>query len=92
MTHAVKVYDIQHAVIDNLQFMMGHNENSSVDRFSKQDHVIAQLRKFATNANCHITLVIHPKKVSSILKYLPVFFLPKTDSYCDSNLDLLECF
>ncbi|XP_010173402.1 twinkle protein, mitochondrial [Antrostomus carolinensis] len=61
MQHAVYMYDITHVVIDNLQFMMGH-ENLSVDRLAAQDYVVGAFRKFATDNTCHITLVIHPRK------------------------------
>ncbi|KAK7088065.1 hypothetical protein V1264_022035 [Littorina saxatilis] len=60
MSHAVYVHDIAHVVVDNLQFMMGTGEWA--DRFSKQDAFISAFRKFATNMNCHVTLVIHPRK------------------------------
>lgn len=43
--------------------MMGHSENdNSLDRFHKQDSIIGAFRNFATTANCHVTLVIHPRK------------------------------
>uniref|UniRef100_A0A4W3GV35 Twinkle protein, mitochondrial-like n=1 Tax=Callorhinchus milii TaxID=7868 RepID=A0A4W3GV35_CALMI len=61
MQHAVYMYDISHIVIDNLQFMMGQ-EYLSVDKFSAQDFMIGTFRKFATVNNCHVTLVIHPRK------------------------------
>ena len=62
MSHAVYVHDIAHVIVDNLQFMMGTDSNIS-DRFMRQEHIISAFRKFATNMNCHITLVIHPRKV-----------------------------
>jgi len=34
-------------------------------RFSQQDMIIGKLRKFATNFDCHVTIVIHPRKVKS---------------------------
>ncbi|EHH64954.1 twinkle mtDNA helicase isoform X1 [Macaca thibetana thibetana] len=61
MQHAVYVYDICHVVIDNLQFMMGH-EQLSTDRIAAQDYIVGVFRKFATDNNCHVTLVIHPRK------------------------------
>uniref|UniRef100_A0A8B9P751 Twinkle mtDNA helicase n=1 Tax=Apteryx owenii TaxID=8824 RepID=A0A8B9P751_APTOW len=61
MQHAVYMYDITHVVIDNLQFMMGH-EHLSVDRLAVQDYIVGAFRKFATDNTCHITLVIHPRK------------------------------
>ncbi|XP_010194648.2 twinkle mtDNA helicase [Colius striatus] len=61
MQHAVYMYDITHVVVDNLQFMMGH-EHLSVDRIAAQDYIVGAFRKFATDNACHITLVIHPRK------------------------------
>ncbi|XP_019411585.1 PREDICTED: twinkle protein, mitochondrial [Crocodylus porosus] len=61
MLHAVYMYDIAHIVIDNLQFMMGH-EQLSADRLACQDHIVGTFRKFATDNSCHVTLVIHPRK------------------------------
>lgn len=66
MSHAVYVQDISHIVIDNLQFMMGtsSDSNGSLDRFHRQDQIIGSFRRFATDNNVHITLVIHPRKVA----------------------------
>lgn len=63
MAHAVYVHDISHVIVDNLQFMMGidYNENN---RFIRQDHIVSSFRNFATEKNCHVTLIIHPKKVN----------------------------
>ncbi|XP_021059459.1 twinkle protein, mitochondrial isoform X1 [Mus pahari] len=61
MQHAVYVYDVCHVVIDNLQFMMGH-EQLSADRIAAQDYIVGAFRKFATDNSCHVTLVIHPRK------------------------------
>lgn len=63
LEHAQYVYDIGHVIIDTVQFMMGVSEDSSgVDRFWRQDNIIAAFRSFATLHNCHVTLVIHPRK------------------------------
>jgi twinkle protein len=69
MSHAVYVHDIQHVIVDNLQFMMGTSgfDRGKMDRFLIQDEIISAFRKFATHMNCHITLVIHPRKVSGCL-------------------------
>uniref|UniRef100_A0A8D0GW65 Twinkle mtDNA helicase n=1 Tax=Sphenodon punctatus TaxID=8508 RepID=A0A8D0GW65_SPHPU len=61
MQHSVYMYDISHVVIDNLQFMMGH-EQLMMDRLAVQDYVVGAFRKFATDNNCHVTLIIHPRK------------------------------
>lgn len=43
--------------------MLGVSENEKhFDRFAKQDAVVASFRQFATRKNCHVTLVIHPRK------------------------------
>lgn len=60
MSTAVYLYDISHAIIDNIQFMMGTGRN--MDRFYTQDLIIQKLREFATLHNVHLTLVIHPRK------------------------------
>lgn len=63
--HTQYVHDINHVIIDNLQFMMGTSgESRYLDRFWMQDEVIAALRTFATRRNCHVSLVVHPRKVS----------------------------
>ena len=62
MSNAVAIHNIQHVVIDNLQFMMGMDYDNG-DRFFKQDTLIHRFRKFATNNRCHVTVVIHPRKV-----------------------------
>uniref|UniRef100_A0A8C5R2T6 Twinkle mtDNA helicase n=1 Tax=Leptobrachium leishanense TaxID=445787 RepID=A0A8C5R2T6_9ANUR len=61
MQHAVYMYDINHVIIDNLQFMMGQ-ENLFTDKFALQDYMVGAFRKFSTDNNCHVTLVIHPRK------------------------------
>jgi len=67
MSHAVYVHDIAHVIVDNLQFMLGvdasPSSSAALDRFYRQDVVISAFRKFATMMNCHVTLVIHPRKV-----------------------------
>lgn len=61
MRQAAYVHDIQHIVIDNLQFMMGAM-NQSNDRFMVQDLLISEFRRFASAENVHVTVVIHPRK------------------------------
>ncbi|XP_077302693.1 mitochondrial DNA helicase [Arctopsyche grandis] len=62
--HATYVHDIAHVVIDNVQFMLGIGDEPSKhsERFWRQDAVIAAFRTFATKTNCHVTLVMHPRK------------------------------
>lgn len=62
--HAQYIHDIHHVIIDNVQFMMGTSDEAKhMDRFWRQDAIIAAFRTFATKKNCHVTLVIHPRKV-----------------------------
>lgn len=50
-------------MIDNVQFMMGMSDEAKhMDRFWKQDTIIGAFRTFATKKNCHVTLVVHPRK------------------------------
>lgn len=63
MHQAVKDHQIQHIILDNLQFMLsGQYSNGAFDKFDLTDRTVAALRSFATNRNVHITLVIHPRK------------------------------
>ncbi|XP_052798288.1 twinkle mtDNA helicase-like [Mya arenaria] len=62
MTQAVYIHDISHVVIDNLQFMMGM-DYTEFNRWIKQDLVVSMFRQFATEKNCHVTLILHPRKV-----------------------------
>lgn len=64
MAHAVYVYDIQHVIVDNLQFMLGASPHTSMDFYAIQNMAVAEFRKFASARNVHITLVMHPRKVS----------------------------
>jgi len=70
MEYAVYKDDVQHVFIDNLQFMMPRDPNkgrapqnsSGFERFELQDRVIDRLRRFATEHNVCVFLVIHPRK------------------------------
>ena len=63
MEYAVYVNDCQHIILDNMQFMISRqNSNSTFDKFDVQDVAIEKFRKFATDRNVHITLVMHPRK------------------------------
>lgn len=61
--HARYMHDIAHVVVDNVQFMLGLGEERDGDRYHRQDAVIAAFRTFATARHCHVTLVMHPRKV-----------------------------
>lgn len=60
MEYADYQFDVKHTILDNLQFMTDDNSNN---KFNAMDEVISKIRKFATQKNHHITLVIHPRKV-----------------------------
>lgn len=62
MDYACYVYDVQHVVLDNLQFMLSGQGTRFNDRFAIQDVAIKAFRDFASKRNIHITLVIHPRK------------------------------
>ena len=63
MEYAVYVHDVEHIILDNLQFMISRNSlNKSFDKFDIQDIAIEKFRKFATDRNVHVTLVVHPRK------------------------------
>ena len=65
MDYAVYMHDVQHVVLDNLQFMLtgqGAGAGGAMDRFELQDRAISEFRHFATHRNVHITIVIHPRK------------------------------
>ncbi|XP_018548962.1 twinkle protein, mitochondrial [Lates calcarifer] len=91
MQHAVYLYDINHVIIDNLQFMMGQ-ENLSIDKYAVQDHIIGAFRKFATNTSCHVTLIIHPRKEEDDreLQTASIFGSAKASQEADNVLILQE--
>jgi len=65
MKYAVYVHDVEHIILDNMQFMMSRDQGSfgsSYDKFEHQDLVVTKFRKFATEQNVHVTLVCHPRK------------------------------
>jgi len=88
MGHAVYVHDIAHIIIDNMQFMMG--AKSGVDKFQLQDMVIEKFRKFATLHNCHVTLVIHPRKEDEALTIHSIFGGAKATQEADNVLLLQD--
>lgn len=67
MEYAVYVNDVEHVILDNMQFMVSRqsstsNRNNPFDKFDVQDIAIEKFRHFATRNNIHITLVVHPRK------------------------------
>ncbi|TMW66541.1 hypothetical protein Poli38472_004306 [Pythium oligandrum] len=61
MEYAVYAYDVQHILLDNVQFMMA-GQGRGYDKFERQDAALDKFRKFASQKNVHLTLVIHPRK------------------------------
>eukprot|EP01132_Coremiostelium_polycephalum_P011287 gene11287-13822_t len=61
MEYAVYVQDVEHIILDNLQFMLS-GQAKGIEKFDAMDEAIEKLRKFATLKNIHITIVIHPRK------------------------------
>ena len=63
MDYACYVYDVEHIILDNLQFMMGSSAGTrGFDKFDKQEIALDKFRKFASHKNIHLTLVVHPRK------------------------------
>jgi twinkle protein len=91
MSNAVVTHDIKHIIIDNLQFMVGCQFNSNMDKFSQQDQIIGAFRRFATNFDCHVTIVIHPRKEDSdeLLKISSIFGTAKATQEAD-NIMILQ--
>ena len=64
MSEAVLTRGVKHVVIDNLQFMLGLS-GANQDWWLEQDRAIGAFRQFATFHDCHVTLIVHPRKVST---------------------------
>ena len=64
MSEAVQRHEVSHVVIDNLQFMLGSGSSLITDCYAAQNHAISQFRRFASLHNIHVSLVVHPRKVS----------------------------
>jgi twinkle protein len=62
MEHSVKFSDVQHVIIDNLQFMIGSSYRGFDESFHAQNSVFAEFRRFATTHGVHVTVIIHPRK------------------------------
>nr|XP_054761722.1 twinkle mtDNA helicase-like [Lytechinus pictus] len=93
MAHSVYVHDIEHVILDNLQFMVGVSERHlSVDRYAMYDNIIAAFRKFATENNCHVSVVIHPRKEkeSDELQTASIFGSAKASQEADNVLILQD--
>lgn len=62
MEYAVYVYDVEHILIDNLQFMLSTQGVRGYEKFDMQNDAISLFREFATAQNVHVSLVVHPRK------------------------------
>src|SRR5690606_12840770 len=58
MEYAVYVYDVEHIILDNLQFMTPGVISKGFEKFDILDSTVSKLRKFATTNNIHLSLVI----------------------------------
>ena len=61
--YAAYAHDVQHVVIDNLQFMLGSATGRGFERFDAQERALEKFRGFATSKNVHVSLVVHPRYV-----------------------------
>ncbi|CAG8609210.1 837_t:CDS:2, partial [Acaulospora morrowiae] len=88
MNHAIHAFDVQHIIIDNLQFMTA-DQGRFLDRFEIQERAISSFRKLATERNVHITLVVHPKKDSrELLDMNSIFGSAKVTQEADNVIIL----
>ncbi|ORM39708.1 putative twinkle protein [Babesia sp. Xinjiang] len=62
MDYAVYVHDVRHIIIDNLQFMLSGQNSRVGELWEIQNKAIEKFRRFATNKNVHVSLVVHPRK------------------------------
>lgn len=93
MEYASYVHDVQHIILDNLQFMISRNgsgSRNSFDKFDYQDMAIEKFRKFATERNVHVTVVVHPRKEDEFSKLgiSSIFGSAKATQEADSVLIL----
>jgi twinkle protein len=64
LEQSVYTLDVQHIILDNLQFMTSGQASRKTDKFDLQEEAIHALRNFASKYNVHVTLVVHPRKES----------------------------
>jgi hypothetical protein len=92
MNYAVYNFDIQNIVLDNLQFMVGApSAGKQLNKFDYQDEIIQKMRKFATEKNIHLTLVIHPRKTDEALKISSIFGTAKASQEAD-NIYIIQAY
>mmetsp|Transcript_2192 Transcript_2192/g.6921 ORF Transcript_2192/g.6921 Transcript_2192/m.6921 type:complete len:952 (-) Transcript_2192:1465-4320(-) len=89
MEYAVYVHDVEHIVLDNLQFMTS-GQGTGFERFEVQDRAIEKFRHFATHKNVHISLVVHPRKQDDLapLSISSVFGTAKATQEADNVIIL----
>ena len=93
MDYAVYVNDVEHIILDNMQFMVSLKNlggRSTFDKFDVQDLAIEKFRKFATDRNVHVTLVAHPRKEmeNSLLTMTSIYGSAKATQEADTVLIL----
>ncbi|GBN40771.1 Twinkle protein, mitochondrial [Araneus ventricosus] len=66
--NAVKSRSVSHLVVDNMQCFLNlaNVTFSGFDYLKTQDQIFGSLRDIAAKNNCHVTIVIHPRKESTI--------------------------
>ena len=86
--YAIYTYDIEHIVIDNLQFMT--TVSNGEDRFQLMDRAISSFRRCASDNNVHITIVVHPRKENegNLLQTASIYGSAKASQEADNVLIL----
>ena len=64
MEYAVYVYDVEHILLDNLQFMLSSSGGKSgFEKFDAQEQALNKFRRFATEKNvrdfCYFFFIFH---------------------------------
>ena len=62
MVYAYRRYNVKRFVLDNLKTI---KQNNNKDFYRTQANTINVLRKFVQKYNCHIDLVVHPRKTQN---------------------------
>lgn len=90
MEYGNYVHDCSHVVLDNLQFMTS-GQARGYDKFDVMDHAVEKLRRFATQHNAHVSLVVHPRKENDdqIIQTASIFGTAKATQEAD-NLIILQ--
>lgn len=89
MTHALHAHDIQHVIVDNLQFMIS-GQGQGWERWEVQDEALSVFRRFASEHGVHVTMVVHPRKDDrDVLELNSIFGSAKTTQEAD-NVVILQ--